>query len=224
MTRLFKRQVLCIVVSAIVFGGSSEYGFAQGPAKLPEIPMRFNVVPNARLFPQSSPPLALGSAIKAIDSGRYELLVAYLLDEQVVAEKIADRAATLAVEVENDLRQLRQLQKADPLSYSVEARLPDEPAAFAVRVKDAAVLRAYAKLVVDVRGKFTEDPTALKDLKRYLREGDVQIEGETAKITLKNAKGQGIFFKKVGERWFLEDRQVELKPAAAPGVPATPDK
>jgi len=173
---------------------------------------RFGVIPNPRLFPQTSPKDALFSAIKAIESERYEFLAAYIVDEKVIEAKIVERARQIERDVELDVRTKQIQQREKPASVTPLEQIPNEPQAFSEFVKQEARIRGYRLVVKDLADKFSADPTIAKELRKYLREGDFTVDGETAKATLKDVKDRGVFFKKAGERWFVEDRQIEVKP------------
>lgn len=185
---------------------------AQPPAEV-KVEPRFGVPGNPRVFPQTDPKAALASAIKAVEAGRFDYLVAHLLDEKFVEDRIDDRAKLLAPDAEADLRALRQRQQQDTRLDKRE-QLPTEPTAFAERVKAEARARAFRQVVRDVRDKMTEDPQLLKELRRFLREGDFAVEGNAARAGLKDVKDRQVFLKKAGDRWFVENRQQpEGKPA-----------
>ena len=173
---------------------------------------RFGVIPNPRLFPQTSPKDTLLSAIKAIENERYEFLAAYLIDEKIIEAKIVERAKQIERDVELDVRTKQIQQREKPSTVTQLEQIPNEPEAFAEFVKEEAQVRGYRLVVKDLADKFATDATIAKELRKYLREGDFTVDGETAKVTLKDVKDRGVFFKKSGERWFVEDRQIEVKP------------
>jgi hypothetical protein len=49
----------------------------------------------------------------------------------------------------------------------------------------------------------------LKDLRRFLREGEFKTSGESATAVLKDVTDRALYFKKVKDRWFLENRKEE---------------
>lgn len=180
-------------------------------------PPRYGVELNARGVPQGSPKEALASALRQLELGRYEYLLAHLLDPATVDARVAERARSLAAAAENDLRALRNRQKADPLAYTAEQRLPDNPELFNARVAAEATARGFQKLADEVRGRFAEDPNLLRELRRFLREGELNAHGDTATLTLKGVPGRAVRFRKVDNRWFVDDR---TEPAKAAGKPA----
>jgi hypothetical protein len=67
---------------------------------------------------------------------------------------------------------------------------------------------SYVKLVVD---RYNLDPEALRELRRFASEGEVNESGDAAIVSHKEIKGRQVFLRKVNGRWFLEDRQKPTK-------------
>lgn len=171
------------------------------------IPPRYGVPANTFAYPQDTPAKALGSAIKAAEAGRFDYLLAHLLDPAAVDARVTERAKDAAAAADQAMRTLRARQKADPLAYTAAERLPDEPAAFAEAVAAEARLRGFRLLAGDARERFANDLSAVKELRRFLREGAVAVQGETARLTVRDDKTRAVLFRKVGDRWYVEDRQ-----------------
>ncbi len=176
---------------------------------------RYGVMINTRTFTQLTPQETLASAIKAIEENRFDVLVAHLIDEKVTEANAIEQARVLENDAENDLRKLREKQKDNPLGIKPEEKLPYEPMGFAVFVKAEAKQRGFKATIEEVRKKFVADSNIVKEMKRFLREGEFTSTGESAKVTLKDVKGKGIYFTKVGNRWFIEDRQEDAPKAVA---------
>jgi hypothetical protein len=68
----------------------------------------------------------------------------------------------------------------------------------------------YVRLITE---RFSAEPDAVRQLRQLAREGEVKVEGDIAVISHKDVKGKDAFLRKIGTRWFLEDRQ---KPAKQP--------
>ncbi|MGL4422811.1 MAG: hypothetical protein ACRCZF_19240, partial [Gemmataceae bacterium] len=98
------------------------------PAQGPEVKVapRFGVPGNARLFPQSNPKETLESAIKAIDNGRYEYLIAHVLDAKTIDARIAERSKQLMDVAERDVQAIKAKQKASSAPIPPEERIPEE--------------------------------------------------------------------------------------------------
>ena len=62
--------------------------------------------------------------------------------------------------------------------------------------------------------KFADDPESLKDLRRFARGGtfpDPAAPDLAAKVGLPDLKDRAVFLKKIGDRWFVENKQAEDK-------------
>ncbi len=182
-------------------------GFAQNLEL--KVEPRYGVMINTRTFTQRTPQDALASTIRAIEENRFDVLVAHIIHEKVTEAMADEKARLLESEAEDHLRGVREKQKANPLGVPPEEKLPYEPKAFADFVKVEAKNRGFKATIEDVRKKFAADLNIVKEMKRYLRDGEFIETGDTAKVVLKDAKGKGIFFVKVKDRWFVEDRQEE---------------
>lgn len=176
---------------------------------------RYGVMINTRTFTQQSPQETLASTIRAIEENRFDVLVAHLIDEKVTETKANEQARVQENDAETDLCKLRERQKDNPLGVKPEEKLPYEPMAFSVFVKAEAKDRGFKATIEDVRKKFVADSNIVKEMKRYLREGEFVVNNEAAKVTLKDVKGRGIYFTKVNNRWFIEDRQEDAAKAEA---------
>jgi hypothetical protein len=49
------------------------------------------------------------------------------------------------------------------------------------------------------------DPAAVKQLRRFLADGDWKVEEKTAEARLKDVSDRSVRFFKIGDRWFLEN-------------------
>jgi hypothetical protein len=181
-------------------------------AQLPsadEPPPKFGIPPLSGMYPQTSAKAALESAVKAIDRGRYDYIVAHLLDDAFVEGRIAARARDLTPAVEADLRAKRERQRQDPATVPADEKLSMEPKAFAAAVDAEARTRAFKQVVREVKEKLGEDPEAVKELKRFARDGTIAETGDGATIALRDVKDRKVFLKKAGNRWFVENKQAD---------------
>jgi hypothetical protein len=182
-------------------------GFAQNLEL--KVEPRYGVMINTRTYTQQTPQEALASTIRAIEENRFDVLVAHIIAETVTETMANEKARLLESEAEDYLRGVREKQKSNPLGVKPEEKLPYEPKAFAEFVKVEAKNRGFKATIEDVRKKFAADLNIVKEMKRYLRDGEFTVSGDTAKVVLKNVAGKGIYFVKVKNRWFVEDRQEE---------------
>ena len=65
----------------------------------------------------------------------------------------------------------------------------------------------FENLVRVTTESLTDDPESVRDLRRFLADGEWQESGEAASVKHKEVKGRQAFFRKMGSRWFLENRR-----------------
>ena len=65
----------------------------------------------------------------------------------------------------------------------------------------------FRALVKETADRFNADPTLLKELKRFSNEGEWEEAEDIATAKLKDVKARAVFFKKIDNRWYLENRQ-----------------
>jgi len=65
----------------------------------------------------------------------------------------------------------------------------------------------FEELVKETTAKLAADPTAVKELGRFLREGQWEGDDATASAQLKDVKERRVYMRKLEGRWFLENRQ-----------------
>ncbi|MBX9626266.1 MAG: hypothetical protein K2X82_20875 [Gemmataceae bacterium] len=177
-----------------------------------EIPVRYGLPYKAKAYPQGTPKEALESVIAAADKGEVSYLVAHLLDPAFVDGRVGDRARQFEPAVEAGLARKRDAQRQDPAGVRDEDRVPVEPDKFRARVAADAKSAAFAQLVRDVGEKLADDPEVLKDLRRFNRQGTFpENPGEAAKVGLPEVRDRAVYLKKVGDRWYVENRQSEEK-------------
>jgi hypothetical protein len=66
---------------------------------------------------------------------------------------------------------------------------------------------AFDRLVTETRDYFLEDPTLLKGLRLFGKEAEFDATETQATGTLKTIQGRKVFLRKLGDRWFLENKQ-----------------
>jgi hypothetical protein len=66
---------------------------------------------------------------------------------------------------------------------------------------------SFEELVKETRTKLADNSDAVKELRRFLKEGEWKAAETSATVTLKDVKDRTAFFKKVEDRWYLENRQ-----------------
>lgn len=176
------------------------------------VPPRYGVAVRPGAYPQANPKQALGSAVAAAEARDYAYLAAHLLDPAFVDTRVADRAMQYEPAAEDELAKRRAAQK-DDLTLPPAARIPNDPTAFRALARDRAVRLAFDQLVRDLEDKLRDDTEGLKDLRRIARDGVFADAETTSKAEHPTVKGRAVYLKKVGERWFVENRQAEDAPA-----------
>ena len=194
---------------AVLLGAAGLAAFGQDAP----LPPRYGVPANLDLFPQDSPKAALSSVVRAVERGRTDYLVAHLIDPAFVDARVADRARLLEKQVEEDLRALRERQLDNPALAPREDRVPADPKGFAEAVRREAERRAFRLVARDIRATLDENPDHLKDLRRFLRDGQITDAGDTATAAVGAVKDRAVFFRRAGNRWYVQDRK---RPEAAP--------
>ena len=187
---------------------------AQPAPKAEEVLPRYDIVPLLKLYPQNTAKATLESAVKASEKGRHDYVAAFLLDPAFVDAESTSRGKAFLADAEADLR-IRRNQEKENSNIPRDKRLPDEPDLFQPFVDAEAQARGFRRFVSDMREKALDDPNGVKELRRYLREGTWEEGGETAKVTLRGVTDRAVYLKKIGTRWFVENKQVDEKPAGA---------
>jgi hypothetical protein len=191
------RKVLGVTVLVLLTGW-----VAGQPQPAPPEP-RYGVAPSTEAYPQATPQAALASVLKAADKNRWEYLTAHLLDPKFVDKRVGERADKLLPEVERELQAERDARRTGPR----EARLPEDPSGFADLVRAEATQRAFRQFTQTVRATLAENPDHLKELRRFALNGTYTAGGDVGQVTLPGLKDRAVYFRKVGDRWHVEDRQ-----------------
>ncbi len=190
---------------------------SQDPALIPTPDPRFGVAAKIKQYPQGTAKQVLRSAIDASDRGNFAYLLAHLLDPAFVDARLIDRARQFEGQLEDELARLRDYQLRNKDKFPPENRLPTNRIELNRLVVERSRERAFQQLTKDVQQKFLNDPQSLKELKKILREGTFSDEPDgSAKATHPEIRNRAVYFRKIDERWFLENRQDE-PPKKDPG-------
>lgn len=95
--------------------------------------------------------------------------------------------------------------EAKKIDYVV-AQLAD-PQVIDQRLKDNG--GKFDEIVQEARARLLDDPSAVKLLERFLKEGDWKVEENQAVASLKEGSDRRVFFRKAQGRWYLQNRQRE---------------
>jgi hypothetical protein len=196
--------------AAAILLGAAAFTHAQPRDTSPKDPEpRYGVKIRLKQYPQTTSKETLKSAVEAIQTADYPYLVAHLLDPKFVEDAIADRAKLFEPDVEAELAQLRDFQRANPDKFAPEDRVPLDPKGLRAQAALKARERAFKQLLKDIQQKLMDDPQTVKDLRRIARDGSFADSEPVATASHTDVKGRALYFKKIGDRWFLENRQAE---------------
>jgi hypothetical protein len=65
----------------------------------------------------------------------------------------------------------------------------------------------FEPLVEETTTKLIDNPGAVKELARHAKEGKWEVATAKASSSLSDVPGRQVYFRKVGDRWYLENRQ-----------------
>lgn len=185
--------------------------------ELPKTPEpRFGIPTKLKAFPQETARQTLQSAIDAIEKPDVAYFLAHLLDPAFVELRLADRGAQYEAAVELELVRLRDFQRANADRVAPEDRVPTDRAQFRAMVAEKSRDRAFKQLARDVAEKLANDPQTLRDLKQILREGAFADDAGGARAAHPMIKDRAVYFRKIGDRWFIENRQEDAAPKKEP--------
>jgi hypothetical protein len=173
---------------------------------------RFGITPNLRLYPQDTPKAALQSLLNAIEKKQYAYLAAHLLDPASVDQRLNDRSVLFLDVAEKDLKQELQQQQTLPPSQ----RLSTEPERWKVLVQQRAREYAFRELVQQIQQRLEEEPQTVRALARILVAGTFTESGDIAKAVHPQVDEGAVFFRRIEQRWFIENRKQESPQQARP--------
>src|SRR4051812_42222355 len=116
------------------------------------------------------------------------------------------------IEADNDLYPQKTAQDTlRSVLKAIDARRIDyvlahlaDPAFVDQRVKDVG--SRFDVMVQETTRKLDADPEMLRELRRFLADGEWQEQADAASVKCKEVRGKMVYFKKIGNRWFLENR------------------
>jgi hypothetical protein len=66
---------------------------------------------------------------------------------------------------------------------------------------------SFDAVVRETTAKLGDNPDTVKELRRFLKEGEWEAGETNASASLKDVKNRRVYFRKVENRWFLENQQ-----------------
>ena len=95
---------------------------------------------------------------------------------------------------------------ADPLF--VDQAVTDYQNAIPKGSDKAKLFLAFDRLMAETTQYLVEDPTVLRELRRFAKDAEWDTKEDVAVGTLKTLQGRKVFLRKYEERWFLENKQM----------------
>jgi hypothetical protein len=65
----------------------------------------------------------------------------------------------------------------------------------------------FDAMVDETTTKLSSDRTTIKELRRFLNEGNWETTGDTASAQVKDIKNRRVYLRKIGRHWFFETQQ-----------------
>jgi hypothetical protein len=72
------------------------------------------------------------------------------------------------------------------------------------RLKETA--SKFSEFVEETSARLAKDPATVKQMQRFLQEGSWEITEDRAVIKLKDVPDRWLYLRRIGDRWFLENR------------------
>ena len=66
---------------------------------------------------------------------------------------------------------------------------------------------SFDEFVKEASTKIADNPSGVKELEQFLQAGEWEETGNSAAVKLKDFKDRRVFFRKIGDRWFMENKQ-----------------
>jgi hypothetical protein len=183
--RLFMGLLLALLFSPL----------AAAQDKEPE--RRFGLSQYPQLYSQESPKKALASLLRAMEKNRYDYIVAHLLEPGYVDEQLKISYPIYEKQATEQVRKEELEKKGFDRNFIRN------------RVAQLAVQANFEYLVGRVKAKLDNDPESAKELKRMGRDGEFQEGGESSAVRLKDIKDRALYFRHIGDRWFIENKMQE---------------
>ncbi len=152
--------------------------------------------------------LALGAFSDAQDEVKKKPAVrfGFEIDEVTYPQQSArDALKSIVVAIDRKRVDYMLAQLVDPayVDYWVEQYKRD----FVLGKEEGKRLLAFDRLTKETNQYFQSDPLIVKELRVFAKDAKWADEGEGAVGTVEAIPARKVFMKKIGERWFLENRQ-----------------
>lgn len=151
--------------------------------------LKNGVLFNPDLYKQATPKECLASVLLSIERNRIDYLINYLMDPTTIDSRLKQTSEYFTKLAESEIAPIPPGLSDIRLEAAIRTR-QDKVFARAARLSRDSIALAIQK-------KLADDPEALKDLKRFLSEGEFLDAGETATVTLKDLPDRKLFFRKI---------------------------
>jgi hypothetical protein len=116
-----------------------------------------------------------------------------------------DAMASIIKAIDNKRVDYMLAQLADP--KFVDRHVDDFKPLFPNAKDDAQTFLAFDKLVAETVHYFESDPILVRQLRKFARDADWEVNEDAATGTVKDLPARKVFMKKIGERWFMDNKQ-----------------
>ncbi len=150
------RSLVAVAVVVVVAG----YAWPQAPDVVP----RFDVIYNPDLYSQDTPQDTLKSILGAVSRDRFDYVVAHLLDPTYIDARMGST------------RTYFERVAAEQIGSTSAGRLLRD-AALQTRIREVGTQLSSRNLADQIRRKIDDEPSNLKELKRFAARGRFNPEG-----------------------------------------------
>lgn len=116
-----------------------------------------------------------------------------------------DAMASVIKAIDNKRVDYMLAQLAEPTF--VDRQVDDFKPQFPNARDDAQKFLAFDKLVAETVHYFDSDPILVKQLRKFAHDAEWDVNEDAATGTVKDLPARKVFMKKIGERWFMENKQ-----------------
>jgi hypothetical protein len=142
----------------------------------------------------------------AQDASRLDMRYGFQSNQAFYSQKTPEDAVLSVVKaVENKRVDYLLAQLAEP--QFVDDTMEEYRRAIPKGGDKAKTILAFERFVKETTEYFLEDPSLVRELRQFAKDGQWKAEGDKAVGSLKNLQNRRVFLRKVEERWFLENRQ-----------------
>jgi hypothetical protein len=150
--------------------------------------------------------VALGALSDAQDEKKKAWRYGFDVDEVTFPQKSPDEAmASIVRAIDRQKVDYLLAQMSDPLyvDYWVLTYKKDVN----VGKEEGKRLLAFERLVRETNTYFQNDPLIVRDLRIFAKEAKWEEKEDLAIGTTERVAGRKVFLRKIGERWYLENKQ-----------------